>query len=351
MTLAPLPLPPLPKTPLVSVLVSCYNYEPYVVAAVESALAQTWTPVEVVVVDDGSTDGSAERVRQRFGADARVRLLSQANAGQAAAMNAAVAAARGEVLCFLDADDLFEPDKCARVVAALREQPEAGFLVHGLTLVDADDRPVGRQTALPEAGWQAEAVLRRGGAVPAVPPTSALVLRRAVAEVLFPLDTSFQIASDALIQRAAPLVTAIAALPRPLMRYRVHGANHFAETAMTAAGVDRMIRVAEVGRAQQRAFLADRYGPGVAGRLAGFDADPGWLGLQTHRAFLAGDAGAFRRAVRALAAHPRSAHDQIGRTARLAALLPARLGRAVWAVVFGAGPHKRLLRALRRLRP
>ena len=349
MNFAPLPLPPLPDRPLASVLVSCYNYAAYVADAVDSALGPTAAPVEVIVVDDGSTDGSAEVVRQRVGADPRVRLIEQANAGQAAAMNAAVEAARGEVLCFLDADDRFEPGKVEAVVEAFRAAPEAGFAVHGLTLVDADDRPFRTQTALPEPGWQAEAVLRRGGAVPDVPPTSALSLRRAVADVLFPLPTALRIASDVVIQRLAPLVTATAAIPEPLMRYRVHGANHFAEVGTSVAGTERFLRTAEVGWDLQRAFLAERYGPAEAARLAPLAIDPGFVRLRAHHAYLTGNARAFAEAVGTLAAHRERPAGRDGAVAALAAALPGPLGRAAWGLAYGDGPHKAPLRALRRL--
>ena len=348
-TLAPLPLGPLGDRPLASVLVSCYNYERFVGQAVRSALDQTYGAVEVVVVDDGSTDGSAERVEAAFGGDGRVRLLRQPNGGQGAAMNAAVAAARGEVLCFLDADDTFRPDKLARVVAAFRDQPGAGYLVHGFTVVDGAGRTVATRTELPEPGWQAEAVLRAGGGVPASPPTSAMALRRAAADVLFPLDARFRIATDALVQRLAPLVTEIAAVPDPLMRYRVHGANHYAEVAPSRASVERMVRVAEAVHDRQRAFLAERYGPETAARLGPPADDWGWLGLQAQAAFLGADDARFGRAVRALAAHPDSARHRQGAVARVAAAAPGPAGRALWRLFYGEGVHKRALRAARRL--
>ena len=345
---APLPLPPLPDRPLVSVLVSCYNYQAYVAEAVQSALDQTYAPVEVVVVDDGSTDGSLDRLADAFGGDDRVRVIAQANAGQAAAMNAAVAAAAGEVLCFLDADDTFLPHKCARVVDAFRQRPDAGFLAHGLVQVDGAGRVRAVQTAVPAPGWQGEAILRRGGGVPGMPQTSALAVRRAVADALFPLDTAYRIAADVLIQRLAPLVTAAAAVSEPLMRYRVHGANHFVEGAMTADGLARDLAVAERGHERQAAFLHERYGPDVAARLAPISADAGWLAMEVHRANLSGVG--FARAVRRLAAHPEAGASKHGRVARLAARLPGPLGRAVWVAVLGEGPHKRILRTLRGLR-
>ena len=347
---APLPLAPLPEHPLVSVLVSCHNYERFVVEAVRSALDQTYGAVEVIVVDDGSDDGSADRVQAAFGDDPRVRLIRQSNAGQGAAMNAAHAASHGEVLCFLDADDTFQRGKLARVVREFRDLPQAGYLVHGFEVVEADGAVIATRTELPEPGWQAGAILRRGGGVPASPPTSAMVLRRAAADALFPVDVGFRIATDALLQRTAPLVTEMAAVAEPLMRYRVHGANRFAELAESQAGIQRMAAVAQAVHPRQLAFLADRYGATVADRLGPMSDDWGWLGLQVQAAFLSGDRGGFRAAVGDLARHPDSAQARQGAVARAAVALPPSLGWGLWRLFYGEGLHKRALRAIRRAR-
>jgi glycosyltransferase involved in cell wall biosynthesis len=107
--------------PLVSVLIGAFNAERYLEEAIESVLAQSYRPLELVVVDDGSTDGTS-RVAQTFG-DA-VRYAHQENAGNGAARNTAVGMATGEVLAFLDADDRFTPDKLERQWLILEADPE-----------------------------------------------------------------------------------------------------------------------------------------------------------------------------------------------------------------------------------
>jgi glycosyltransferase involved in cell wall biosynthesis len=106
--------------PLVSTVVPVYNAERYLAAAVESVLAQRHRPLELIVVDDGSTDGTAA-VARRFG-DA-LRYEYQANAGQSEARNRGLALARGPLLAFLDADDRWMPDKLVLQVAALTAEP------------------------------------------------------------------------------------------------------------------------------------------------------------------------------------------------------------------------------------
>lgn len=105
--------------PLVSVIIAVYNGEKYLAEAIDSVLAQTHPAMDLIVIDDGSTDGSAQIAA---GYD-QVRCISQPNRGLGAALNRGVAAARGEYLAFLDADDLWVPQKLARQLAVFEQQP------------------------------------------------------------------------------------------------------------------------------------------------------------------------------------------------------------------------------------
>jgi glycosyltransferase involved in cell wall biosynthesis len=104
-------------TPLVSVIIPCYNAEPWVAGAVESALSQSWPEVEVIVVNDGSTDESLTVLRGMAGA--KVKVIDQPNKGASAARNAGLSVARGHFIQFLDADDLLAPGKLSEQVSLL----------------------------------------------------------------------------------------------------------------------------------------------------------------------------------------------------------------------------------------
>lgn len=98
-----------------SVLVSSYNYQDFVLDAVHSALAQSHTPLEVIVVDDGSTDRSLAVLNNAFGNDQRVRVIAKANGGQMSAWLAGASMAHGDVIALLDSDDLWKPDYLAHM--------------------------------------------------------------------------------------------------------------------------------------------------------------------------------------------------------------------------------------------
>ena len=127
--------------PAVSVLMPAYNVEAYVGEAIRSVLAQTFTDLEIVVVDDGSTDGTAAVVAALAADDSRVRLVRQANRGLAGARNTAMRVARGESFALLDSDDLWEPEFLAEQITILAARPEIdivtgngwmyGGLLHG----------------------------------------------------------------------------------------------------------------------------------------------------------------------------------------------------------------------------
>jgi len=131
--LEPIQLPALPAEPLVSVLVSSYNYGRFVRDALESALRQTYERIEIVVCDDGSTDDSCSVIESIAGRDSRLGLIRKPNGGQASAFNAAFREAKGEIICFLDADDFWSNSKVESVVEPLRASNQ-GLVLHKMVI-------------------------------------------------------------------------------------------------------------------------------------------------------------------------------------------------------------------------
>ncbi len=121
--------------PLVSVVIPAYNAEGYLAATIESVLAQTYRPLEVLVVDDGSSDGTVALARS-FGDP--VRVIEQENKGPAGARNTGFAEARGDIIALLDADDLWMPERLAACVDLLQSDPTLGFVTTDAYLIEED---------------------------------------------------------------------------------------------------------------------------------------------------------------------------------------------------------------------
>jgi glycosyltransferase involved in cell wall biosynthesis len=211
-------------SPSISVLINNHNYGRYLPQAIGSALAQTGPPVEVVVVDDGSTDDSAAAIRA-WGD--RIVAVFQENRGQAAAINRGFAASTGEIIMLLDADDYLLPDATARLVALWT--PQTGALHHRLRMVDEAGLAIGFSPpdfAPLEGGDLAPQVMRTGGAY-RLPATSGRAFSRRVFAEMSPIPEEFRRSADAYLRVMAPLLTPITVVEEPLACYRIHDANGF----------------------------------------------------------------------------------------------------------------------------
>jgi glycosyltransferase involved in cell wall biosynthesis len=136
--------------PSFSVIIPAHNEAELVGSAIESVLRQSRPDWEAIVVDDGSTDGTAEAVREYERRDPRISLVQQANAGLSTARNTGIEIARAPYVSFLDSDDLFMPDYLAAMGAALDASPDAGFGYTDAWALDADSHRIGRATAMSE---------------------------------------------------------------------------------------------------------------------------------------------------------------------------------------------------------
>ena len=124
---------------MISVVIPLYNKEKSITTTLESVLAQTYTDYEVVVVDDGSTDNSANIVRKLV--NEKIRLISQPNGGVSAARNAGILAAKGEYVTFLDADDLWTIDYLETLVTLIKDFPNAGLYAIGYRVINSPTMP------------------------------------------------------------------------------------------------------------------------------------------------------------------------------------------------------------------
>ena len=137
-------LDPAVSVPLVSLVIPAFNAEKTLARTLRSAAAQSYTNLELIIVDDGSSDGTAAIAEAFCTGEPRARLLSQANAGVASARNSGIAAARGAWVAPLDADDLWHPSKIERQVETALTSPEPPGLVYcWFHLIDEEDRVIG----------------------------------------------------------------------------------------------------------------------------------------------------------------------------------------------------------------
>lgn len=148
------------RTPLVSIVMAAYNPGQYLALAIDSVLGQTVPDLELLVIDDGSTDETPQNM-QRYLADPRVRYTRQANAGQCATKNAGIALARGEFVAFLDADDTWRPDKLQRQLALFEGMPDIGVGYGYLERIDDRGGPLPWLPVPPHRGVVTEHLLLR----------------------------------------------------------------------------------------------------------------------------------------------------------------------------------------------
>lgn len=206
----------------VSIVICNFNYAHFIADAIESALAQQVPAHEVIVVDDGSTDGSVD-VALRFGD--RIRLITQPNGGQLAAYNAGFAKASGDVVIFLDSDDRLLPGASAAVAQAFQD-PAVVRVQYKLELIDALGRLQGAEipTLLAEGDLSASV---RSGVLFLASPGSGNAYRSAALARLMPLPVTAEErhGADFFAGFGCALLGRVMALPEVLAQYRVHKAN------------------------------------------------------------------------------------------------------------------------------
>jgi glycosyltransferase involved in cell wall biosynthesis len=200
---------------LVSVAIASYNMGHYLRGAVQSVLAQTYPNVEVQIVDDGSTDDT-QQILQQWDGDHRVRSHRQANAGQARAKNRAIELSRGRFVAFLDADDVWNPDKLAQQMPLFRGRPELGVVYSDYQCMDADGRPLVKDVTPMRRGWVTGPLL-----IENFIPYSAGVVRRDCLERNGGFDESLEMGIDYDLWLRLSAHWQFDFVPQSTVRYRI----------------------------------------------------------------------------------------------------------------------------------
>jgi glycosyltransferase involved in cell wall biosynthesis len=337
----------------VSIVISNYNYAPFLEASIKSALAQTHKPCEVIVVDDGSTDGSAailERYRHC------VQVFALEHQGETATRNAGFAKSSGDLICFLDSDDGLYPDAAERVASSWK--PEFAKLQYPLRVVDGDgnDQRLQMPRCRLDSGNVLSALLSTGRYITS--PGSGNFYARPFLERIVPVPTDeWPQSFDSYAAACAGFSGEIGAIHEPLGYYRVHRNN------MTRSVKSGAIEYAQIDKLLQRQLRLRRLILATAAR-EGLQAQPDivishWLYLklklvqQRHQS-----AVSWRemfRIVRKMIASARAAPElsvakriQLIGWAIASAVLPKPASQYIMTLGFDVAPENRLARAMRR---
>lgn len=222
---------------LVSIIIDNYNYGRFVADAINSALTQTYRNCEVIVVDDGSQDDSREVIA---GFGDRVKAIFKRNGGQASAFNAALAKCRGDVICFLDADDVFLPSKVERVVEGMAMCPQ-GWCFHHLQWTDSNlNRILTPPIPLSTGKYDFRATLPSGKCTFAPPATSGLAFARTLLNQITPIPEAITNGSDIYLKLSSMALEPGYFIADQYALQRIHGRNAYTNKndALLRANVD-----------------------------------------------------------------------------------------------------------------
>lgn len=226
--------------PLVSIIVTNYNYAAYLAQSIDSALGQTYDNVEVVVVDDGSSDNSKEIIE---GYGDRVKPVLKANGGHGSAANAGFAASTGDIIIFLDADDLLYPHTVERVVEVWR--PGIASLQYYLDLIDAEGKQLGeRYPDYKLMNGDLKELVLDCGYYPFAGTCASAYDRNVMAEIMPMPESEWRSAIDLYHSMTSVFFGEIMSLDEALACYRMHTVNEsFDRTGVTPDVLRKRIAV------------------------------------------------------------------------------------------------------------
>jgi hypothetical protein len=212
---------PTAPPPLVSIVIPAYNAAETLAETAHSALASTYRQLELIVVDDGSTDATAAIARQLAKEDSRVRLVQRSNGGLPAALNSGFRAAGGEYVARLDADDLWHPEKLARQMHFAAQRPDTAFIYTFYRYMDADGRVFrdGPQQRFPP--WS----LCRGVYETLIGTGSSVLMKRSAVEEVGGCDETYRNWEDLLLQLKISARYPVTCIPEYLVGYRLSASS------------------------------------------------------------------------------------------------------------------------------
>jgi glycosyltransferase involved in cell wall biosynthesis len=216
--------------PTISVVITNYNYRPYVARAVDSAVTQSVKPMEVVVVDDGSTDGSSEYVAEHYVACKPVHLITMENRGQLAAFREGLKHCTGDIICFLDADDHWDANYLELVQGAFEAQPSIDYVFTNMTYVGKRQGHSEKENK--DRDFGVSALLTSFTSAYIGSPTSALSLKRnllsRILDLPYEFDLEWKTCADTVIALGSSILGAHKYyLGTARANYHIHDANNW----------------------------------------------------------------------------------------------------------------------------
>jgi Glycosyl transferase family 2 len=282
---------------LVSIIIPAYNAQATLEETVKSALSSTHDAIEVIVVDDGSSDRTREIAETLAALDHRVRLVKRANGGPYAAFRSGLAVARGEWIARLDADDLWHPTKLARQLEVARANPRAAFIYTFYRYLDARGRVLfdGPPQRFPSRA------LCRSAYETIIGCGSSALIKRSAAEEVGDCGKELRNCEDLFLQVSIAAHHRIAFVPAYLTGYRLCPASLSQDLHALAAGSERLrrdlrrsfpqipARVSDWGHAKQCMSLAEgfarrrQFGAALRTFMRALQCDPQWASLYLMR--------------------------------------------------------------------
>jgi len=241
------------QRPLVSVIVPALNAGAHLDTSIESALAQTFSSRAVIVVDDGSTDDTAERLRAWT--DSSVQVIRQPNRGVSSAVNAGIAASNSEYVGFLDADDVWLPHKLERHIQFLKENPSVDATFSWVQVIDER----GCRVRIPSPRWKGPVSFRQLFADYMIRTMSSVVMRRSAIEEAGLMDPGFVRCMDIefFLRVALLRPNNIHAIPEVLTLYRRHPGQHTRDWRPVREGWDQVVESIRHRAPEETAAVAE----------------------------------------------------------------------------------------------